>query len=149
MANQNIIYSQDDLKKLSYYENLVKIQSVLRGIFPDFPYNFCNLSARVVFLTLDLPEVGGHLYNLSGVKLTKANWHAFNHDPENRVFVCLTAYQYNSIFSDTNFPEITVIPDSFAYFLPILKYTQFQRNLNLNPFGLEDVLNELKNVLKN
>lgn len=85
-------------------------------MFPDFPHNFCNLSSRVVYLVLGLPEVGGHLYNLRGRKVSNSTWHAFNHDPENNLYLCLTSHQFNIILTLQTFQKFLLYQLTFLFF---------------------------------
>lgn len=136
-----LVQEEEFLKGLSYYPELEKISKTMQSMFLDFPFQFCNIASRVVHLRTGLQQLGGDFYNpYTQKRINKGDWHAWNYDPKSKLHLCLTLYQY-----DFGLPIISAFPDSVSVLVKNDRLTDAQRKIDLVPYGLQDVLDELEN----
>ena len=97
MKFDNYLLKQEECSFIPYYEDLHRIADVFQKNFIDFPYNMCNLTARIVYQKIGLNEIAGLVLDPLTDKVLNSDrmMHAWNHDPNLNLNLCLTLSQYD------------------------------------------------------
>ena len=113
------------IEQLPYAKELNLILNYLKLVFPDFPHKQCQDSTRLVAKVLGLREMAGIFDEMPYDG--QANWHAWNYDPKRKLFIDLTARQFNK-----ELPEILVALKNDERFLFKLGNTRHARSQGFN-----------------
>jgi len=97
LVNQELYYNHEknlilltEPKKLSYFEELVKIRNFLEDNLINFPVNRCSETARIIKNLVGLEEIAGYYIIKTGLILS----HSWNYDKKNNFYVDLTHDQF-------------------------------------------------------
>lgn len=113
--------SMPTLENLPYSKDLRLILGYCKTMYPQFPVKFCQDSSRLIHKVLGLPVVAGIFDEMPYDG--RANWHAWNRDRDRRLFIDLTASQFNS-----ELPEILITSQDDERFLFKRENTAFARS---------------------
>ena len=81
--------------KPDYFSKLEIARHLMKKYEPNFPRNSCCFSSRFVKLAFDFPEIGGFYYHpKDSFYFGEREWHAWNLDPINKIYVDLSMDQF-------------------------------------------------------
>ena len=91
---KNEILPLSEVKKLPYYEELVKVRQAAKYVLQNFPDSACCECTRATHLFTGLEEVAGnYTIKIRGRRLFR-RWHAWNYDKERGLYVDITQDQF-------------------------------------------------------
>jgi hypothetical protein len=123
-----------EITKLPYYDTIRDIRNILKKNLPRFPEDLCEESShllyRICFKKFKIDEVSGY-YTPS------KNWHSWNYDPINKVYIDISINHFSKKLPDilirpkTNYSNI-LQEDSDVHdeHFKILLTTSFQNRIN-------------------
>jgi len=80
--------------EVPYQDRLTQIRTILEEVLTGFPKDWCSESVRVVGLSLGLTELIGYKKEIQPKGNTCCAYHVWNYDPERKLYVDLTHYQF-------------------------------------------------------